>query len=393
MYETFSERGGGIASYKILLKTLATQFPEDHYYIVSLDSSELVSLGELGNVTVVKIKPGLHKELARFRLEAAGLRRIAKAHEVDVIWSTNVGPYLRTGIPQVMSVINAFQIYPWSVTRHHPDNRFHVAALRWFFRRSLARCDAALVETSLMGEYLSRVKGAPARIAVIPKAVESLDDFPPAPLPERIVQLFQSGLGKDTFTFLYVATPEPHKNHKILLPAVQRLGSLGLQARLALTVTADQLFRIGGRLARQLVENGYILPLGWVPKENLRAVYDACQACVMPSVLESLSSAHLEAMHWGRPQICADLPYAHDLCGEAAAYAAAENPSQWAAQMQRMLCDAPLRSALVKAGCERMKDYPATWKEVARRVRAFLAEVAGLAEVPGNKSPLPLGEG
>jgi glycosyltransferase involved in cell wall biosynthesis len=210
---------------------------------------------------------------------------------------------------------------------------------------------------------------------VIPKAVESLDDLAPAPLPERITRRFASGLGNDTFTFLYVSTGEPHKNHKTLVSAMDLLRSSGLKVRAALTLTEDALVRMGGSSAASLVQDGYILPLGWVPKEHLRCLYDACHACAMPSVLETLSSAHLEAMAWGKPQVCADLPYARDLCGDAALYAAAEDPAQWAAQMQTMLHDEPLRSRLVTAACERMQAYPPSWQEVARKVRAFLAEV------------------
>jgi glycosyltransferase involved in cell wall biosynthesis len=199
--------------------------------------------------------------------------------------------------------------------------------------------------------------------------------------------LLQSGLGRDTFTFLYVATGEPHKNHKTLLLAMELLRRSGARVRLALSLSEHELLRLGGSSARDLIRSGYVLPLGWVPKEHLRALYDACGACVMPSVLESLSSAHLEAMHWGKPQVCADLPYARDLCGEAASYAAAEDPSQWAAKMQTIVQDEPLRVGLIKAGYERMKDYPATWKEVAQRIRAFLAEVVG------SQVPSPSGRG
>ncbi len=125
-----------------------------------------------------------------------------------------------------------------------------------------------------------------------------------------------------------------------------------------------------------LIESGHLLPLGWINKEQLLAVYEACDACVMPSKSEQLSSAHLEAMHWRKPQISADLPYAHDLCGDATLYADPDDPADWAAKMQTLMENPERRDRLVAAGLDRMKSFPKTWKEVARRVRTFLAEVA-----------------
>jgi glycosyltransferase involved in cell wall biosynthesis len=370
-----ADGGGALPNYQVLLRAMATQYPDDRYYIVCLRSTGFAPLAELGNVTVREVGEGWHKELTRLRLGLTGLGRIAQEHRVDVIWCINVGPYRRTGIPQVLSVPNSFQVYPWAMRRYHPDNFLHLAALRWFFRRALRSCDGVHVQTGMMKGYLGRIKGAPARVAVIPKAVESLDDLAPAPLPDTAACMLRSGLGRNAFTFLYVATGEPHKNHKTLLSAMQFLRLSGARIRVALTLTESELVGIGGLAARDLIQNGYVVPLGWVAKEHLRALYDACSACVMPSVLESLSSAHLEAMHWGKPQVCADLPYARDLCTEAALYTAAEDPAAWAANMQALARDAALQSRLVKAGCERMKEYPATWKEVAQKIRAFLAEV------------------
>ena len=65
----------------------------------------------------------------------------------------------------------------------------------------------------------------------------------------------------------------------------------------------------------------------------------------MPSHLESLSSAHLEAMQWGRPQITADLPYARDLCGPAALYVPVDDWNAWRREIERLRDDEPLRAA------------------------------------------------
>ena len=96
----------------------------------------------------------------------------------------------------------------------------------------------------------------------------------------------------------------------------------------------------------------------------------------MPSLLESLSSSHLEAMQWRKPQMAADLPYAHDLCGEAALYAEPENPSDWAAKMRAVVEDPLALRAIGGSGRGADEGLSRSWREVARQVRGFLAEVA-----------------
>lgn len=385
LYESFVEKGGALAHYCVLLRTMATQFPQDEIIIACLASSALASLGDVPNITVVPVPRGVSKECSRLMNQTVGLRRIARRHRPDVIWSTNLGPYCRTGFPQAMTVVNSFQTYPWGVFRYHPGHWVRVAVLRWFFRRSLACCDGAMVQTNLMRRYLSRLRGSPARIAIIPKAVETEEGLRHEPLQEDLARKLHGGVTPNAPTFLYVASGSPHKNHRTVATAVRRLRSEGVNVRVAFTLTESELRRICGGKVQDLLRSGHVLALGWVPKQQLRALYDSCHACVMPSLLESLSSAHLEAMHWGKPQVSADLEYARDLCGDASLYCPADDPDAWACQMKRLMRDDMLRERLVHAGHKRMESYPRSWAEVAHRTRAFFGELIHAVRREGSR--------
>jgi len=377
LLQDLAEPNGAQANYRVLLQAILNEFPGDRYTIVCPENSLFRSLQRCANVQFVTFHTGGLKELARFRWQAFEIGRIAREHQADVIWTCNVGPYVRTGIPQVLMAPNSFQFYPWQVARFHPRSRLTLAVLRWFFRRSLRCCDAVQVQTPLAAEHVRRIPGAPKRIEVIPKAVETEQDFQPQPLSAELQGRFDGGLGRKAFTFLYVATCSTHKNQAVAVKALDVLRSRGVRARLAISVTQEQLRKyIDPALVAGLIESGHLILLGWIHKEQLAAIYAACDGCVMPSRLEQLSSAHLEAMHWEKPQISADLPYAHDLCGEATLYADPDDPNDWADKMQLLIDDPSLRRRLTQAGLKRMETYPKTWREVARRVRTFLAEVA-----------------
>lgn len=327
------------------------------------------------NIEVISYGGKRYLEIDRAVLGFSGLKRIARERNPDIIWSLNIGLYIRAHVPQVLSVNNPHQVYPWEVTRYHPDSPLNVAFLRWFFRKSLRVSDAVIVQTPVMAEYIKKINGSPKSIAVIPKAIENIDDVLPKPLSTNMKKKMEGVLGVKAFTFLYVATYIPHKNHKTLIEAFNLLAAEGVNVRVILTIGLHELVKCCGNKALGLIESGHLLLFGWVEKVYLKSLYEACDACLMPSVLESLSSAHLEAMQWGKPQITSDLPYSHDLCGDAALYVAAEDPRAWSIKIKELMTNSILRERLIAAGQEQMKHFPATWAEVAHNVHAFLENI------------------
>ncbi len=385
LFQIPGSQSGAQASYAMLLKALAAAYPQDRYIIICNKDSLFWPMQSLPNIHVVAFRNGWLKELHRFWLNTIGIRRLVKKNQVHIVWSSNLGPYFRTGIPQVLAVFNPYQVCPWSQVRTHPRSRFVVAFLRMFFRRSLRYCDAVQVETADFGKIVCRIPGAPSRIDVIPKAIESGEDFTLLPLSDAMQSMFDGGLGRSAFTFLYVAVPSPHKNHAVLLKALSILDARGLPIRLAVSATAVQLGKVSDpELVNELVSQGRLLPLGWIDKNRLRAVYDACDACVMPSKSEQLSSAHLEAMHWRKPQISSDMPFAHELCGDATLYVDPDDPNAWADAMQKIAHDSTLRDRLIASGLARMKSYPQSWQEVAHRMRNCLVEIVEEYHARGN---------
>lgn len=375
LFQYFTGGGGALSNIILLLKAIAKQYPDDFIDIVCSKSSDLHVLEPEKNINVITYGGKRHQEVDRAFLGFGGLVNIANQTKADIIWSLNLGSYVSSKIPQVLSVNNPHQVYPWEVTRYHPDSRINVAALRWFFRKTLSVSDGVIVQTPIMGEFIRKIYKTPLDIAVVPKAVENSDDVNSDPLPQNVQEKINSGFGKKAFTFLYVSTYVPHKNHDTLVKAFNILAAESACVRLLLTITHEELVSIAGEKAIKLVESGHIIPLGWVSKSHLRSLYDISDACLMPSVLESLSSAHLEAMQWSKPQIVADFSYSRDLCGSAAVYVSAEDPKEWVKNIKSFVNDPELRRFLVKKGLERMSLFPETWAVAANKVHIYLEKI------------------
>lgn len=351
---------------------MARQHPEDSIEIVTSPAAQFSGLQDTPNVRIRSVKITGVQEIDRLLVAVRLLPRLVAAGKADVLWSVNLGPYVRLNVPSVLSVNNAYQVHPWKVSRYHPGSRIRVALLRWFFRRSLRRSDAVIVQTPAMGEYVRGINGAPAKLYVAPKAVEQERDIRREPLPQPIARMLESGLGRGAFTFLYVSTWMRHKNHITVLRAFSELARRGNPVRLVLTVTEQEILATGWAGSAALLASGHVVATGWIEKAYLRSLYEACDGCLMPSHLESLSSAHLEAMQWGRPQITADLPYARDLCGPAALYVPVDDWNAWRREIERLRDDERLRQELVTAGYAQMRQFPASWAEAAEAIHRVL---------------------
>lgn len=368
------DKGGGIEHIHQLLNALIGKF-NDTYIVICSRGSPLETLRKFSNCDVRTYDNRTFKELTRLYLNCYYVGRIVDENRVDLVWNINIGQYFKLRAPQVISVNNSFQVCPGELISYHPNNRLHVSVLRWFFGRSLKMAEGVIVQTDRMRELVCDTGNAPSLVAVIPKAVESECDEDCEQLPLNMQEILSNNRSKNVFTFIYVSTYGRHKNHKTLVDAFFILARKGINTRVVFTISDNELEHISNEKGDYLKRNGYIVPVGWISKKQLKALYNKCDACVMPSLMESMSSAHLEAMHWRKPQIVSDLPFARDLCGEAGLYAEAENPEDWALKIEQLISDGGLRSKLVEEGTERMKAYPSTWTEVAGKARDFLDKV------------------
>jgi glycosyltransferase involved in cell wall biosynthesis len=362
-----------------VLEYFGRDHPEDRCHVVCREESGLAGLRRFPNFHVIFVEDGLHREWSRFWFAVTTLAPLARKVHADVIWGVNLGLYHRIEIPQVLSVLSAYVTSPWLVTRYHPRGRLGATVFRFFALRSVANASGVLVETPFIARQVRQIKGSPKEIGVILKAVETDNELESQSLTGVMEKRLGAISHQKRFTFLFVAHGYPHKNHVLILSAMQLLKERKVNARLVVTISESQAIAIAPSVARGLLETGHLVAMGTVEKQYLRALYDAADACVMPSVLESLSSSHTEAMEWGKPQVSADLEFARDLCGEAALYASPNDITDFAAKMQLLINDGSLRDRLVAKGHEVMKQFPRSFQEVAEQTHQFLKHVVEIA--------------
>ena len=367
-------QSGAVSSFVKMIEGYCERFPDDDLTVMCTERSPLAKLGRLSNCHVEIVGKKVPREAYLLGAGDIAVWRLNRIRRFDVFWTVNVGLYTRGQVPQVLMVNNSHQVYPSESSVPHPSIKLRLLLLRQCFRRSLRLSSGVIVQTPLMKQCVRQIRGCPTRVVVLPKAVVAENNSSEHVLSMRVMQHVSKANAIPKL--LFVATAVPHKNHKILAQMMKSFRQKDSAVRLFVTITRDEWQSLAGNSAVDLVESEHVIPLGWVDKDELGALYEACDACVMPSLLESLSSAHLEAMHWKIPQVVADLPYAHDLCGNSALYADPHDGAAWCRQVERLLGDTSLREQLVKNGAVRLSMVPRSWGEMAVGIREVLSAVA-----------------
>lgn len=222
---------------------------------------------------------------------------------------------------------------------HHPEwidrttRRLHLAK----YRNAARTCDLVFVNSAYTGRDVTATLGVPERrIRVAPPGVD--DHFRPD--GER------ADLGRDYL--LTVATFEPRKNLERLLEAHALLGG-------------EPALAVAGLRSESLAGRPGVIPLGFVPDEQLAGLYRGAAAVVYPSRFEGFGIPVLEAMASGVPVVASAHPSLDEASGDAAVRADPERPEALAAGIERALAE---RETLVPRGLAHVRAF--TWSRTGR---------------------------
>lgn len=124
-----------------------------------------------------------------------------------------------------------------------------------------------------------------------------------------------------TRTFLYVASAEPHKNHRRLVQAWQILASDGLNPRLVLTLERAANPALHDWICSCRDAHGLAIEFrAPCDREALTRLYASADALIFPSLLESFGLPLLEAAGAGLPIIAAERDYVRDIVSPAESF-------------------------------------------------------------------------
>jgi glycosyltransferase involved in cell wall biosynthesis len=116
------------------------------------------------------------------------------------------------------------------------------------------------------------------------------------------------------YDFIYVASGEPHKNHRQLVEAWCLLAEQNLFPSLCLTLDENVSAELCAWIDEQ--KNSYGLKLknvGFLPHDQVLELYSQAQALIYPSRFEAFGLPLIEASQAGLPVLSAELDYVRDV--------------------------------------------------------------------------------
>lgn len=251
---------------------------------------------------------------------------------------------------------NVVQIHD-AVALRHPEwySKGYVEWQRRLMPAIARRADLVITVSEFSRAELIEFLGIPAeRIRVIPGGVD------PRFSPEVDSMALRQRLGLTRPYVLAVGDRGPRKNLDALRPAIPLLRKEGIDVVVAGGGRGHQL---GARLegARDV---------GYVPDEDLPALYAGARVFALPSLHEGFGLTALEAMAAGVPVVASSRGALREMCAGAAIMADPDDWGMFAAALLEAATDEPQRALMQAAGASIAARY--TWDRAATEVNTLL---------------------
>jgi glycosyltransferase involved in cell wall biosynthesis len=357
---------GGNESYAVnLIEALAQIDSANHYtiYITTAEARERFQ-GRWPNFKVRATLP--HTPLIRIPLTlSAELRK----NPVDVLHVQFTAPPF-CPCPVVVSIHDlSFEHLPQTFKRRSRTQ------LRLTVRHS-ARRAARIISLSEHGRRdIIETYGITAeRVSAIPLAAPS--HFAPVQ-DNRELQRVRHNYGIDGDYILTVGSIQPRKNLARLVQAYASLRGNKSADKLPKLVLVGKSGWLYDDTLRALKETGVadtVVLTGYVPQEDLPALYSGALCFVYPSYFEGFGLPPLEAMKCGAPVIVGNKTSLPEVVGDAALTVDPFDVEAIASAMQRVIESPALREELSIKGQARAETFD--WRETARKTLAIYQEVA-----------------
>lgn len=242
----------------------------------------------------------------------SSVRAMAKADGAQVFWATRTILPGRTNAFRTVSTVHDlnYQVFPQSMPYAT------LWAHRLWFARDVRRADAVVTNSRGTADRLRNMIGVETDAVALPGVAVAF-----SPQATDVVASRLSALRVRKPYFLAVGTVEPRKNLAALVEAFVSLKRSGELPECELLIAGSRGWR--GRRLHALLDEVDVYGvrwLGFIPDEDLAALYAGSQAFVFPSLYEGFGIPAAEARACGARIVASDIPELREAGGEAGIY-------------------------------------------------------------------------
>ncbi len=268
-------------------------------------------------------------------------------------------------IPTVFTVHDLiFEKFP---QYHKPLNLFYLRhTVPLFVRRATA---VITISQASKRDLVTRYHVPEEKIHVIYEA--PAPHFRPVPPDDVVAVRHKYGLPERYI--LTVGTLEPRKNLVSLLTAFEEVYASGLVDGWVIVGQRGWLYKDFLDALVQSPLRDRVIMTGFVPDEDLPAIYAGALVFVFPSFYEGFGLPLLEAMAVGVPVVASSAPPLPEIGGDAALYASPYRHEEFVAHILAYLQDRTLREEMRERGWRRARQF--SLERTAAETAALYAQV------------------
>lgn len=358
----FGARSGhGVHARRMLEEMLALR-PADHFRIYAMD--EDIGVARTENCEVVTLpayaKSSLLRNLIAYPIELT--RR-----KIDVLLAFSTLPaYAPCKTALLLADIFWLANPGWLPP--------HIALPRTLaLKSSVRRADRIVTTTQFSKREIMRILDVrEEKISVVPHGVRS--EFAQR-LPDEEVEATLARHAVSRPYLLSLNDIHPRKNLEGLVEAFERFKRRsGAPHRLVVAGRSLWPYPAFDERISQSPFRDDIVRLGYVPSDDLQALYQGADLFVYPSFYEGWGLQVHEAMIAGTPVAVADNTTLPEVAGDAALTFNPHDVDDMSRCIERILSDSALRESLVARGHQRVKAF--SWRDAAEQTLAVCDELA-----------------
>jgi glycosyltransferase involved in cell wall biosynthesis len=165
---------------------------------------------------------------------------------------------------------------------------------------------------------------------------------------------------------LFIGTLEPRKNIIKLLESYELLPN-NIQDKYPLVLVGGKGWKdeeILQKIEEMKQMDLKVIQTGYVSDAEKSALYESSTLVIQLSHYEGFGMPILEAMSYGKPVICSDIPVFREIADDVAVFVDKDNESEISQTISRVILDKILLESMSKKSLDHTKEYP-TWRDVA----------------------------
>jgi glycosyltransferase involved in cell wall biosynthesis len=374
------EKPTGVDNYLTGLVCALGKIDYTNHYTLFVNREDRERVASLAPGRFRIVAAATRSRITRLCFQQAALPVMETVHQLDVIHSPSfIAPLVKRGARHVVTVHDmTFFSRPEVHTRLRSS-----AAFCWAVETSIRTCDAVAVPSEhTKADLLRLLPGVVDASRVVVTSAGIHARYRPADAQRMAVVRGRYGLPERFL--LFVGTIEPRKNLARVLEAFGTMTTASHRPEHLVIVGKRgwEMSEVLGRIATStFAERTHVL--GFVPNEDLPAIYSAARVFVFPSLEEGFGFPPLEAMACGTAVVTSGSSSLAENVRDCAELVDPSDTNSIRAAMERLLDDEQLRQTRIRDGLNRVASF--TWANAAVRMRECYERIVAAPRIRSGR--------